>query len=140
MLWLHGIRLISGMLRNTPLRRTAMKKQQKTKRDVRRPQDEARYWEWLKNQSCAVTGSLRGYFQIDRSHISRHQYGAGMGTKSQEWFAFPLEHSLHMQLEADKAAWERRWGIQEKYLLQTWERYGLEKIPESVKKLVDSQV
>lgn len=122
------------------MKRSYIKKKSKTKRDTRRPKDEERYWEWLKTQPCAVTGSLREYFQIDRSHISRHQYGAGMGTKSLDWFAFPLHHTLHMELEKDKSAWETRWGVQKKYLLEIWERYGLERIPESVKKLVASDI
>lgn len=118
------------------MRRSYIKTNPKTKRDARRPKDEARYWEWLKTQPCAVTDSPGEYYRIDRSHISRHQYGAGMGTKSLDWFAFPLEHSLHMELEADKEAWEKRWGRQEVYLMKTWEMYGLDSIPENIRNML----
>lgn len=112
------------------LNRSYIKKKPKTKRELRRPELETHYWEWLKTQSCIVTDSPREYHRIDRSHISRYQYGAGMATKSADWFAIPLHHTLHRELEANKEAWEAKHGRQEIWLLKVWEKYGLDKIPQ----------
>lgn len=113
------------MLRKTPLKRTAMKKRRKKDR---RPPAEKIYFVWLLDQPCAVTGLMYG----ERSHVRRLAYGAGTSKKPPDWFCIPLHPPLHKELHRGDKTWEAQYGPQEKYLLQTWQRYGLDKIPEEV--------
>ncbi len=116
------------------LQRTAIKRKSKTKREKRRESSVQEYWEWLATQDCIITETPKEY-GVDRSHLARSEYGHGMGIKALDWFAIPLKHELHVELERDKEAWEKRYGWQETWLLRVWANYGIEKVPQSVQSM-----
>lgn len=104
----------------------------KPPKDKRSPEEKT-YFEWLRGQPCAVTGR----FESERSHIRRLKYGAGTSRKPPDWFCIPMHPDLHRQLHKGDRTWELRFGRQETYLLKVWEAYGLERIPEDIRRMVD---
>lgn len=128
----------SPLKRKAPLR--AKKPMKKRRKKDRRTPEEKAYFEWLRTQNCVVTGASPYACEVERSHISRHRYGAGTAKKSQDWFAMPLLKHLHRELHRGDKTWEAKYGVQETHLLPVWERYGVEKIPENIRKLLEDEL
>jgi hypothetical protein len=112
-----------GMLqRKTGLKRSGFKR--KAKKD-KRTYDEKDYFSWLLTQPCIITGRS----EIERSHIRRGAYGAGMGKKPSDYFCIPLYWDIHKELHRGDKTWESKYGFQEVYLLKVWQNYGIDRIP-----------
>lgn len=114
-----------------PLKRTTIKR--KAKKD-RRTDAEKDYYAWLATQPCVVTGKPCE----QRHHARSLKLGCGMGLKVKDWFAMPLTENVHHQFHVlGVRTWELRYGKQETHIKRLWEVYGVDKIPEEVRRLVE---
>lgn len=132
------------MLKRTQLKRKtalkARKPMKKRKKKDTRPKEEKTYFEWLKTQSCVKTNYHYLAVKVERAHVRRLRYGAGTSTKPPDWFCIPLWVDLHKELHKGEDTWEAAHGKQEIYLLKTWERYGMEKVPAWARQLVAEEM
>jgi len=96
----------------------------------KRDKAEKAYWDWLLDQPCVVTG-VRG---IERHHVRKSVYGAGMGLKPSDWFAIPISSEIHHRIhQLGSLTWERLNHPFEFYIEVMWNRYGLDRVPQEVK-------
>lgn len=80
------------------------------------------YLQWIKSLPSVISGG-----NAEPHHLIGHGH-SGMGTKTSDYWAFPLTRGEHSELHhIGWKAWEERYGSQWKYVALTLSRYIEEK-------------